>query len=80
MSFLKKVLPFGLIGMAVKALTGGKKKKPEVQQPVPGPNRNLAAERAQQSALLAKRRGVLANIVTGAGGAEAPGGGSKLGN
>lgn len=77
MSFIFKPL-LGLVGSAL-GLTP-KKKKPEVQQPVPGPNRNLAAERAQQSALLTKRRGVLANIVTGAGGAEAPGGGSKLGN
>lgn len=64
-----------------KELFGGKKKDKAVQQPVPTPTRNMAAEAAAKSDLLAKRRGVVANLVLGAGGAEAKvGGGTKLGS
>jgi hypothetical protein len=81
MSFIKKIVGGLLGGVLGLALTSKKKKKAEVQAPVPTPTRNMAVEQAQKSALLSKRRGVLANLVTGAAGAEAPtGGGSKLGN
>ena len=85
MSFLKKVATVlgGVVGGTfANMLIGGKKKKAAAPQaPVPPPNRNLAAERAAQSDLLAKRRGVVANLVMGARGAEAAtGSGTKLGS
>ena len=84
MSFLAKAatsLVGGLIGGPILKSIFGKKKKPEAQAPVPTPTRNMAAERAAQSDLLARRRGVVANLVLGARGAEAgTGGGTKLGN
>ncbi len=85
MSFLGKAvtgLVGGLIGGPLLGSIFGKKKKAAAPQaPVPTPTRNLAAEKAAQSDLLAKRRGVVANLVMGAGGAEASGGtGTKLGS
>lgn len=80
MSFLGDVAKTLIGGVLGGALLRGKPKKPQVQAPVPTPTRNLAAEKAAQSDLLAKRRGVVANLVLGARGAEAGGGtGTKLG-
>lgn len=81
MSFLTTALG-GLIGGPIlKSLFGGKKKKQEAQTPVPTPTRNMAAEAAARSDLLAKRRGAVANLMLGASGAEANvGGGTKLGS
>lgn len=81
MSFLTSAIG-GLIGGPIlKSIFGGKKKKQEAQAPLPTPTRNMAAEAAAKSDLLAKRRGVVANLVLGAGGAEANvGGGTKLGS
>jgi hypothetical protein len=79
MSFAKK-LAGGLLGM-VLGIDKKPKKLPVATPPIVGPSRNIAAETAASSALLAKRRGVLANLVTGARGAEASvGSGTKMGN
>lgn len=83
MSFMKSIastLIGDAIGSIIKSALGGKKKK-GAQAPVPTPTRNMAAEAAAKSDLLARRRGVVANLVMGAGGGEANvGGGTKLGN
>ncbi|ODU28998.1 hypothetical protein [Sphingopyxis sp. SCN 67-31] len=81
MSFLASAIGGVIGGSVLKSIFGGKKKDKAVQQPVPTPTRNMAAEAAAKSDLLAKRRGVVANMVLGAGGAEASvGGGTKLGS
>jgi hypothetical protein len=82
MSFDPVTMIGSLIGGGIlKSVFGGKKKGSPVQQTVPTPTRNMAAEAAAKSDLLAKRRGVVANLVLGAGGSEANvGGGTKLGN
>lgn len=80
MSFLANAIGGVIGGGILKSIFGGKKKQ-TAQAPVPTPTRNMAAEAAAQSDLLAKRRGVVANLVLGAGGAEAKvGGGTKLGS
>lgn len=82
MGFLASAIGGLVGGKILKSLFGGGKKKAEpVAAPVPTPTRNMAAEAAAKSDLLNRRRGVVANLVLGARGAEASGGGgTKLGS
>ena len=61
------------LGPVAKLLVGGGGKKKEVEAPkaLPTPTRNLAAEAAMQNDVVAKRKGILENLLTGASGEEA---------
>lgn len=65
-------LAFGVAG-----LVGSKLLSKPASAPVaaPMPTRNAAAEAAMKSDQVAKRRGVAANLILGAGGAESSAGG-----
>ncbi|MCP3730429.1 hypothetical protein M9978_08305 [Sphingomonas sp. MG17] len=63
------VVPW-LVGGVVGGLLSGKKKTPEQPAPVLAPRRNEAREAADARDRVSKRRGVAANLILGAGGAE----------
>lgn len=65
-------LAFGVAGTAATLL----KSTPKPPKPLPQPTRAAAAEAAARSDRVARRRGVAANLITGAGGAES-GAGTK---
>ena len=65
----------GLLGSAVKAIAGGKKKKPV--QPLPQVSRDDAAAIARDDELM-RRRGSAADMITGSTGAEAALSGGRL--
>jgi hypothetical protein len=69
-------LVFGVAGLAASKLLSKPASAP-VAQPVP--TRNLAAEAAAKSDQVAKRRGIAANLILGAGGAESSAGKTSLG-
>ena len=68
MEVAKFVSPVALVG----SLLGGKKQAAPASTPVP--TRNDAAEAAEKRDLVSKRRGVAANMILGAGGAESSAG------
>lgn len=64
-----------LVGSVVGGLLFGKKKAPAQPAPVLAPQRNEAREAADARDRVSKRRGVAANLILGAGGAESSTGG-----
>lgn len=71
----KFILGGGILGAGVKALVGGKKKKP--MQPLPQVSREDALAQMADDELL-RRRGGAADMLTGTTGAEAALSGGKL--
>lgn len=71
----KGILGGGLLGVGIKALTGGKKKKPAPVALGPATRDDAAVSLDDE---LLRRRGGAADILTGATGAEAALSGGKL--
>lgn len=69
--------PIAAIGGVVGSLLLGKKKTPAQPAPTLAPQRNEARERADVRDRVSKRRGVAANLILGAGGAESSTGSGK---
>lgn len=78
MQVLPAALAFGVSGVAGKLLS--KKKAVAAPAAVPIPTRNAAAEAVAKGDMLARRRGVAANLILGASGAESSAGKTALGS
>jgi hypothetical protein len=77
MSAALPILSFGLLGGVASKLLAS---KPAAQPaPTPMPTRNAAAEAAIKDDLLARRRGIAANMLLGATGSESGAGKTALG-
>ena len=77
MSAALPILTFGLLGGMTSKLLA--KSSAAAPAPTPIPTRNAAQEAAMQNDQVAKRRGVAANMLLGASGAESSAGKTALG-